>query len=432
MSLRQAALDGNVEKVRRLLIYGANIDEEDNLGDTGIYCAAANGDLRMVKFLVEQGADKNSPTKQGQTAMFIAAWNGNLPVVKFLVEQGANMNDSQKKGWINSDHRCVRATGYTPLIIAAFDGQEEVVRFLVGAGADITATSKDGHTALSVARGGAVALLRDARQAASPDSTWQRKGIFTPSCKHCDAKKDTHWLVVAGGSRYCYPRPAETPAQASTAPGAPRASPAATTPAPPPPLPAAQRAAAAQAAADKTVADERAVAERKVGEEKGGAAMSLLEAGEMALASAAWDGELEEVRRLLQAGANIDGKDSVGCTPLYRAAQQSHLAVVNLLLGAGADKNARETEYGNTPLWVAAAGGHLAVLRALVDAGADKDAPTANGRTPLLMAAWNGHVEVVRTLVEAGADVTAQSKDGRTALDVADGEAVKKLLRDAR
>ncbi|CAK8994200.1 unnamed protein product [Durusdinium trenchii] len=92
---------------------------------------------------------------------------------------------------------------------------------------------------------------------------------------------------------------------------------------------------------------------------------------------------------------------------LVLAASCGHLEVVRLLLEAGADKDAADTD-GSTALQFAAGKGHchLKVVRLLLEAGADKDAADTDGCTALGFAAYNGngHLEVVRSLPEAGTD----------------------------
>ena len=100
------------------------------------------------------------------------------------------------------------------------------------------------------------------------------------------------------------------------------------------------------------------------------------------------------------------------------AAREGHLEVVRLLLEAGVDKDAPNTD-DRTALHIAAQEGHLEVVRLLLEAGADKDAADTDGWSgwpALLIAAKKGHLEVVRLLLDAGADQDAVDTDGWTAL----------------
>ncbi|CAK8994193.1 unnamed protein product [Durusdinium trenchii] len=123
------------------------------------------------------------------------------------------------------------------------------------------------------------------------------------------------------------------------------------------------------------------------------------------LVLAASCGHLEVVRLLLEAGVDKDAADTDGWTALHIAAENGHSEVVRLLLEAGADKDAADTD-GSTALHFAARNGHLKVVQLLREAGADKDAADTDGCTALGFAAYNGngHLEVVRSLPEAGTD----------------------------
>lgn len=60
--------------------------------------------------------------------------------------------------------------------------------------------------------------------------------------------------------------------------------------------------------------------------------------------------------------------------------------------------------------------GHLAVVYMLVDAGADLEAADCQGATPLHKASFNKHSKVVRALLEAGANSNSRDLDGGTPL----------------
>ena len=71
-----------------------------------------------------------------------------------------------------------------------------------------------------------------------------------------------------------------------------------------------------------------------------------------ALLEAAAKGNIEEVERLIGAGADLDSRDRNGRTPLMEATQKGHLDVVKLLVDKGAQINARGTS-GETALSLA-------------------------------------------------------------------------------
>ena len=142
------------------------------------------------------------------------------------------------------------------------------------------------------------------------------------------------------------------------------------------------------------------------------------------------EGNLEEVEKLLEAGANVHAKNEAGATALMFAAQDGHTEIVKVLLEKGADVDAKNKD-GNTALILAARNGHAAVVEKLLKAGADVHDRNRFGQTALMFAAKNGRTAVVAKLLKAGANVHVKNEDGNTALILAarNGHAeVKELL----
>ena len=93
------------------------------------------------------------------------------------------------------------------------------------------------------------------------------------------------------------------------------------------------------------------------------------------LQEAAKQGSLADVKQHLQRGADVDGKDQSGYTPLMAAAINGNLDGVKVLVDQGADVNAR-AEDGNTALELAKVNRHPDVVEFLKQHGA-KEFPAA-------------------------------------------------------
>lgn len=141
------------------------------------------------------------------------------------------------------------------------------------------------------------------------------------------------------------------------------------------------------------------------------------------LFSAAKSGDTEALRRLIAAGVSPNSANDEGQTPLHIAAVEGHLGAVQALIDSGADVNARDAMQW-TPIFKAAYNheqdtGYAPVVKALVDAGADVNARIGFGLTPLMLAAGGGEGAVCEVLLNAGADALATNEAGRSALQMA-------------
>ena len=156
----------------------------------------------------------------------------------------------------------------------------------------------------------------------------------------------------------------------------------------------------------------------------------LLEADGPRLFSAIRDGDTAGLQRLLTSGANANGKDGTGTTPLMYAAAYGSERDLALLLDAGADVNAANT-YGSTALmWAAQDAGRVKLL---LDRGAAVSVRAVDRTTPLLAAARFGNIEVMRLLIARGALSNAVAADTTNLLRVAytpERVAVRQLLEE--
>jgi ankyrin repeat protein len=87
------------------------------------------------------------------------------------------------------------------------------------------------------------------------------------------------------------------------------------------------------------------------------------------LIEAAKEGDLERVKALIAAGANVNAKKNYGETALMYTAMLGHTEITQLLIKKGADVNAK-TKDGETALSLAKEQGHDEIVKLLIDAGA--------------------------------------------------------------
>ena len=162
-----------------------------------------------------------------------------------------------------------------------------------------------------------------------------------------------------------------------------------------------------------------------------------------ALHRAARNSHLDTMKVLLANGANVHSCNDEGETALhYAARKEGGMAVdsILLLLTHGAEVDAAN-KAGQTPLLIAlkeiiGRDYDEAVVRTLLAHGADVNATDADGCAPLHYAVNYKPPAVVELLLSRGADPTAASRSGQTPIakvvnyEREDEEAVRSLLRD--
>ncbi len=130
--------------------------------------------------------------------------------------------------------------------------------------------------------------------------------------------------------------------------------------------------------------------------------------GMTALSYSTSKGNLEMVQTLLDANADVNAKRLVssgllGWTALSLAIEENHAPIVLALLAAKADPNVIISSDDKTALMVAVETGNIELVQALLIAKADVNAKTKHGYTALSLARSNNHADIVRLLEQAGA-----------------------------
>jgi ankyrin repeat protein len=138
--LMMAASNGCDESVRSLLRKGADPRRSDADGTSSLYVATENGHAEVTRMLLERGVSVNAKTQKGFTPLTAASRSGHIECVKQLLQHGAD-----------PDMHGAYGSGYTALAEAAHHGHLQVVETLLHNGASIETGSNSGFSALSIA-----------------------------------------------------------------------------------------------------------------------------------------------------------------------------------------------------------------------------------------------------------------------------------------
>jgi ankyrin repeat protein len=383
--LQQAAESGDIQTLEQLLKQSPGADAPLPDGSTALHWAVLREQTAAVDLLLQAGADANVRNRNGMFPLYLAALNGNTALVQQLLDAGADVNERLPNG-------------ETALMTASATGSAAVVELLLSRGALVDARDPEyQQTALMVAaRSNHPAVVDLLLRHGAEANLHTRLGppmIHLPPCKGTGCGSEGVGINRSGvpdrGERY---------------------------------------------------------------EQKGGMT---------ALLYAAREGNTEVAALLLAAGADREAAEANGITPLLMASLNNQVDTALLLLQQGAQVNV-EDFWGRTPLFAAVdyrnldmnSGNEdspvtnhvdraalLPLINALIDAGADLNARTREwhpekkwlyalndvswvdmtGQTPFLRAALAGDVTVMRLLLEHGADPHISTYEGTTPLMAAAG-----------
>ena len=401
--------------------------------------AAMRGDAAAVRALIAEGADVNAPQGDGMTALHWAARNRDAALTRDLLEAGAEVDAGTRIG------------RYAPLHLASEVGAGEVVEVLLGAGADperailVGGGARPLHFAAGSGSERAVtALLRAGAAVDAAEESWgQTPLIFAASrgrtaavraLLEAGADPAVHTRVIDVAARAILDRIERSERNRRLAAGEPWGP---------------EVAEAVRLEQEEQTRRERAEeASRKEGETRMIEEPEPLSYGELvgghggltALLHAAREGHLETALALVEAGADLDQVGAGdGTSPMLMATINGHFDLAMRFLELGADPTIA-SHAGATPLF-AAINTHwapksrypqqhvymqqdhtyLEVMEKLLAAGVDPNARLtkhlwfmsynfdllqidSRGATPFWRAAYALDVRAMRLLVARGAD----------------------------
>ena len=138
-NLIKYAFQKNYVGVEAMLKGGAQPNYADKNGNTALIAAAANGDMESLKVLLAYRADVNAVNKFKMSPLLYAVKANNTEIAKYLLDRQADVNQ-------------VNTTGETALYLAASAGNIDLVNILLTLGSNYNAVAANGLTPLKIAQ----------------------------------------------------------------------------------------------------------------------------------------------------------------------------------------------------------------------------------------------------------------------------------------
>jgi ankyrin repeat protein len=126
-------------------------------------------------------------------------------------------------------------------------------------------------------------------------------------------------------------------------------------------------------------------------------------------------GNDNEIKRLIEKGADVNAETDEGATPLTFAISNNRLSAVRTLLNYNPQLNTI-TKIGESPLLLAVKNNNSDITEVLIRAGAEIDFIDPHGATSLHYSAINGYLNLVDLLLYYNAKIDLKSNEGTTPL----------------
>jgi ankyrin repeat protein len=153
---------------------------------------------------------------------------------------------------------------------------------------------------------------------------------------------------------------------------------------------------------------------------------------ETALMYACKEGQIANVKKLIDQGANVNVVDNQGMNALHYASWclSVNTEIMDLLISKGVDVSAKTLD-GKTALLYACKESQIKNVKRLIDRRANVNVADNNGMNALHYASWsvNVNTDIIDLLIRNGVKVNAKSLDGKTALLYACKESQIKNVR---
>ena len=395
---------GRLDNIKRLLELGADIQQLDSNGCSVLHFAARDSSPEIIEYLLSLGMTVNMTCKTGQTPLMCACLKGGrLDNIKRLLELGADIQQLDYDGW-------------SALHFAARDSSPEIIEYLLSLGMTVNITSKTGQTPMMCAclEGG---RLDNIKRLLELGADIQQLDYDECSALHFAATYSSpeiiEYLLSLGMTVNMTCKTGQTPLMCACLEGGR--------------LDNIKR--LFELGADSQQLDYDGwsalhFAARDSSPEiieylfsLGMTVNMTCKTGQTPMMCACLEGgRLDNIKRLLELGADIQQLDYDGWSALHFAARDSSPEIIEYLLSLGMTVN-MTCKTGQTPLMCACLeGGRLDNIKRLFELGADIKQLDYDGWSALHFAARDSSPEIIEYLLSLGMTVNMTDKSGRTPL----------------
>ena len=423
--LHHASLCGSTDVVAALLTAGADLDAPDFDGGTPLQYAANSGSAAVARKLLDAGADPNEADINGHIPLHHAAFDGNMICVTVMREAGANIRTRGQDGMVpfmfaqmGGNEEIAESLYFeeAPLVMAIREGDlDEMVRLVEEDGVDVTYSHEDDgwaamHEAATHGYTDAIQFLFDHGADVNVEAVTGTTPLhMAASNSHREAVE----LLLQLGARadplnHEFRNALHFAAKNGDADMA---------------------ALLLAHGADASQVDKHGQTAANYFEDHDATGQVWAEVMSNAVPDLhvlLTNGDMDAFDAALASGqADVNKPNEDGLTLAHLAAYQGNMELLRKLIDSGADLSAGYNG-GYTPLHMACQGGETEAAEMLIEAGADVNAVAEDGMTPLLCVDYatqrtdeDGeavHVEFDPTLLDAivaaGADLDAANEDG--------------------
>ena len=416
----EAAYKGDMKQLQELIKVGGDPNKADYDGRTPCHLAASEGRIEILNYLYKyHNVSLTVKDKMGNTPLLEAFRNRRNKTVKYLVAKGAKLKDSEISDFFETCTKGntidllrfiaakinVNVTDYdkrTALHIACSDGHLECVEILIRAGARVDVTDRWGYTPLDCAKVAKNDPIIEYLQT-TPQENFKELD-FNPDYSSYDSINENEYLDKSPNKVYDINL------------------------------------------VDKS--DSNLYEPLLHSSRKNSAKDTTFTVVDRELCRAAAEGNIEEFKRLIKKGAEVNVKDYDQRTPLHLAVSSRQPELVNFICKIKETNINAQDRWHQTPLNEAfklnltecarilrengaivtnkqigyklcklAAEGNISELNKIAEAGTDLTIGDYDCRTAIHLAAANGHLKIVEFLLANGVKLNCKDRYGNTPLD---------------